>query len=99
VLLRLDLRPRREAHAEQLGAHALAELGLGEQQEVVVGASQDAKRGDHARLRRQQQRLAARPCGERLDVVREHPLEVVRRVRACDADERSGPGRMERHPG
>ena len=46
VLLELDLRLRREAHAHELAAHALAELGLGQQQEVVVprGAGREAAR-------------------------------------------------------
>ena len=36
MLLGLDLRLGREAHAHELGADALAELGLGQEQEVVV---------------------------------------------------------------
>ena len=52
VLLELDLGLRREAGAEQLGPDALAELGLGQEQEVLVPAPQHDERRDHARLRR-----------------------------------------------
>ena len=91
VLLGLDLALRREAGAQQLRAHDLAELGLGQEQEVVVAATQDDERRDHARLRGQQQRLAALSGGERRDLVRDHALEEVGRVRAGDADERARP--------
>ena len=87
VLLRLDLGLRREAGAEQLGPDALAELGLGQEQEVLVPAPQHDERRDHARLRGQQQRLARLAGPERGDVVREHPVEVLLGAGAGDADE------------
>ncbi len=73
---------------DELGADDVPELGLGQQQEVLGTAPPDPERGDHPRLRGQKQRLAALALAERLDVVREHPLEVVLRVRARDTDER-----------
>jgi SRSO17 transposase len=49
---------RGEARAQQGGAHGVSQLGLGQQEEVVVTPrSPDAKRGDEPRLRRQQQRI------------------------------------------
>ena len=49
-----------------------------------------AKRRDHARLRREQQRFAALAGRERLDVVREHPLQVCSAASwTGDADERA----------
>ena len=52
VLLRLDLRLRREAHAQQLAANRLAELGLGQEEKVVGRAAENPQWGDHSRLRR-----------------------------------------------
>ena len=37
MLLELDLCLGREAHAHELDTHAVAELGLGQQEEVVGG--------------------------------------------------------------
>ena len=82
VLLRLDLALGGDPHPGQVRAHRLAELGLGEEQEVVLAAAPDEERRDHAGLRRQQQRLAA-SAGEH--VVRHHPLEEVRAPRALHA--------------
>jgi hypothetical protein len=87
VLLGLDLGLRREAHAHEFRAHALAELRFGEHQEVVVRATQHPQGRDDARLRGQQQRLAALADLERLDVVRDHALEVVGGVGTGDANE------------
>ena len=83
VLLGRDLALRGEAHARELVRHRLAELGLGEQQEVVVAAPPDEQRRDHARLGGEQQRVDR--IG-REDVVREHALEEVGSVRPLDAD-------------
>ena len=55
-------------------------------EEVVVAAPPDDERRDHARLRGQQQRRARLAGRERLDVVRDHPLQVVGRVRPRDAE-------------
>ena len=55
VLLELDLAARTQPHPQQMRAHLLAELGLREQQVVIV-AAQDDERRDHTRLRRQEQR-------------------------------------------
>ena len=87
MLLGLDLAPCAQAHPRQLRAHDLAQAQLGQQQEVVVGSSQHDERRDHARLRGEEQRGARLPERERLDVVRDHPLQVVRRVGPDDADE------------
>src|SRR5205085_3634472 len=89
VFLRLDLRLRREAEAQQLVPDALAELGFGEDEVVVLIAPQHAERRDHARLRGQQQRVAGLTDRERLDVVRDHPLQVLARIGTGDANERA----------
>src|SRR6266511_3720796 len=62
VFLRLDLDFGREAHAEELRADLLAELGFGQEQKVVGASTQHPKRCNHASLRRQQQRVAHVPC-------------------------------------
>ena len=46
VLLELDLALRREARAQQLRPHDLAELRLGQEQEVLRAAAPDAQRRD-----------------------------------------------------
>ena len=86
MLLGLDRALRGEAEAGQLGRDALAERRLGEEEEVVVPAPQDGQRRDQPRLRGEQQRLARLAGAERLDVVRDHPLEVRRGVLARHAD-------------
>ena len=86
MLLERDLGLGRKAHPQQLVAQRLAELRLGEEQEVLGPAAQDAHRRDHACLRRQEQGLARVAGGERLDVVREHALEIVLGVRPDHAD-------------
>ena len=77
MILERDLAARREAHPLQVVAHRLAELGLGQQQEVVLVATQDPQGRDDARLRRQQQRVAGASCDEGEHVVRHHALQVV----------------------
>ena len=96
MLLRLDLRLRREAHAYELALDRVAELRFRREQEVVFRATEHAQRRDHPRLRREQQRVARTAGLERLDVVRDHALQVVGGVRSRDAEERpraSGNGR------
>ena len=97
MLLRFDLGLRGEARTEQLGADHVAEVGLGQHEEVVIATTQDTQRRDDARLRRQQQRLARLADAERGDVVRDHPLEVVLSVRPGHTDERAGTRRDARH--
>ena len=58
----------------------LAELGLGQEQEVVGAAPPDAERRDHPCLRASA--AAPRTTRRPRDVVREHPLQEVVRVRA-----------------
>jgi hypothetical protein len=72
-------------------AYDLPELGLREQQVVVLGASQDAKRRDNPGFGRQEQGIAGCSNVERGNVVRDHAVEKVARVRASDADERAWP--------
>ena len=50
--------------------HHVAELGLGQQQEVVRAAPPDDERRDDARLCGQQKRLAARSCATSFDTIR-----------------------------
>ena len=87
MLLRLDLHLRAQPHAREVPEHDLAELRLGEQEEVVLATAPDGERRDHAGLRRQQQGLA-RLLG---DVVGDHALEEVLRVRAAHTDVRARP--------
>ena len=98
VLLGLDLRLRGEAEPRELSADALAQLRLGQEQEVVRPAAQHTQRGDHPRLRGEQERIAPLPHRERGDVVREHPLQVVLGVGPRDADVGSRQRRNARHP-
>ncbi len=90
VALGLHRAVRREARAEQGPHERLFRLGLAEEEEVVVGAPPRDERGDDPRLRRQEERLAGVADGERLDVVRHHPVEVRRRVRPLHRDVRPG---------
>ena len=80
VLLGLDLDLRGEPGAQESGAHRITEPGLGEQQEVVVGAAHDDEWRDQAGLRRQEHR----PARRLFDVVREHALQEVGRVGTGD---------------
>jgi hypothetical protein len=86
VLLRLDRALRREAGAQELANEPLAGKGLGQEQEVVLPAAHDDERRDDPRLRRQEQRRARLPGCERLDVVRDHAVEVRGRVRPSHGD-------------
>ncbi len=74
VLFGLDRALRREAAAREIAANPLAEVGLGEEQEVVVSAAQHGQRRDDARLRGEEQgqaglahregrRRRSTPCG------------------------------------
>src|SRR2546421_789042 len=96
VVLGLDLDLGREAGAEELRADPFAELGLRREQKVVGAAAKDAQRRDHARLRGEQKRLARRAVVERLDVVRDHALQVVLGVWSGDPDERARTARNRR---
>ena len=64
--------------AEEGRTHGLAQLGLGQQQEVLRPAPPDAHGRDQPALRREQQRRHQLARG---DVVGDHPLEVVLGVR------------------
>ena len=66
----------------ELRAHGVAEPRLGQDAgSRPRRAAQHDERRDHPRLRGQQQRRARLADRERLDVVRDHPLQVVGRVR------------------
>src|SRR5581483_12522206 len=83
VLLELDVALRRETHPREVRLHDGAELRLREQQHVVCTATPDEQRRDHARLRRQQQRVDRPRLG---NVVREHPVQVLDRVGSPNAN-------------
>ena len=82
MLLELDLALRREAR-RGAGASARRSPSSGSVRSRKSSGPrrQTRTRRDHPRLRRQQQRGTSSP---RRDVVREHPLEVVLRVRPGD---------------
>jgi hypothetical protein len=86
MLLARDLRASREAEPDEVVTQGTGQLGFGEEEEIVLRASQDPDRRDHAGLRRQEERLAGLSDAERLDVVREHALEVVRGISPSHAD-------------
>ncbi len=86
VLLELDLALRTQAHPHEQRAHRLAELRLREQQEVLLAAAPHDERSDDPRLRGQQQRGACLADLQGLDVIRDHPLQVVARVRSRNAE-------------
>jgi hypothetical protein len=81
VLLVLDLALRRETRTQQRCAHDVAETRFGEKQEVVGTAPPHDQRSDHPTFRREQQRFA-NVAG---NVVRDHALEEILGLRACDA--------------
>src|SRR5919109_3688038 len=89
MLLELDLASRREAHPQQLIAHSRAELGLGQEQELVLTSPPDPQRRYHPCLGREQERIATPTGREARNVVGEHPLEVVLGGGAGDTDERT----------
>ena len=70
-----------------MGADGLAELGLGQEQEVVLAATPDEERRDHAPFRRQDQRLARLA---RENVVGDDPLQQVGGVGPLHADDARG---------
>jgi hypothetical protein len=88
VLLGLDLALGGEAHPRHVSANGLAELGLGQEQEVVFAAPPHEKRRDHAALRRQDQRLAGLALEH---VVRDDPLQEIGGVGPADPDEGARP--------
>ena len=87
MLLRRDVHLGAQPHAHEVAQHHAAELRLGEQEEVVGASAPDGERRDHAGLRGEEQRLT-RLLG---NVVRDHSLEEVLRVRAPNADVRTRP--------
>jgi hypothetical protein len=87
VRFRFDLALRPQTHPRQVRAHDLAQSRLGQDEELVVVATQNDEGRDQPRLRREQQRRARLTARERTDVVRDHPLQIVRGVRPGDANE------------
>ncbi len=87
MLFLLDLALRGEPRTDERGSDRLTEPGLGQEEEVVDGATEHDERRDHPRLRREQQRLARVADPERLDVVRHHRLQVGGGIGTTDADE------------
>jgi len=87
VTLDIDLDLGREPQTKEPALDGVAQLRLGEQQEVVLRPAEDAERRDHACLGSEQQRVARFPGPERLDVVRDDPLEKARGVGPAHADE------------
>ena len=85
MVLEVYLDLRREARAKQLIAHRRSQLGLGQEEEVLLSAPQDAQRSNYTRLRREQERVARAARLERLDVVRDQALEVVLGIGTRDA--------------
>ena len=88
VRLGLDLALRREAHSRHVSADRLAELGLRQEQEVVLATAPDEERRDHAALRREDQRLAGLGLEH---VVRDDPLEQGGSIGPADPDVGAGP--------
>src|SRR5437660_7646940 len=88
MLLRFDLDLRREAGAQKLRTNLVTELGLGGDQKVVGGAAEHTQGRNHARLRREKEGLAGGTVVERLDVVRDHALQVVLGVPTGDPNKR-----------
>ena len=58
-------------------ANDLGQLGLGQEQEVLLRAAHDRKRRDHARLRCQEECVAGLARTKRRDVVGDHALQVI----------------------
>ena len=96
VLLELDLALRGEPHACELPQKDVAELGLGQEEDVVGAAAPDEERRDHARLRGEQERVDRPFVGH---VVREHAVQVVDGVGALHPDVRPAPARRLRRNG
>jgi len=91
VGLARDLAPHREPGAKKRGTDALTEALLRQEQEVVHASPQHDQRSDDASLRREEKGLARVADGQRLDVVRNHRLQVWLRVGTRHPDEVSGP--------
>ncbi len=66
----------------------LAELRLGQEQEVLRAPAQDAQGSDHTGLRRQQERVASLSDPQRHHVVGDEALEQRFGLGAANADER-----------
>ena len=92
VLDLLDLALRGEAHPRELARDDLAQLRLGQQEEVVLLAPGNPHGRDQPRLRRQQQRVTGAADRNRRDAVREHALQVVLRLGAGHAHVRARAG-------
>jgi len=87
VCLGLDLTLQREAGAGQRRPDGRAEARLREHEEVVHPTPEHDERCDHPCFRREQKRLARVAEAERLDVVRDHRLQVSFCVRPSDSHE------------
>ena len=87
VLFELDRDFRRKTAPAQLATETLGQLGFGQQQEVVGAPAVHRHGSDDASFRREEERVAGFGRTERLDVVREHSLEIRGGVRACNAHE------------
>ena len=77
MLLELHVEAGRKAKRQQVRANDLGELGLGQEQEVLLRAAHDRERRDHARLRCQEECVAGLTRTKRRDVVGHHALQVV----------------------
>ena len=82
MLLHPDLALRREPRAEQLARQALAGLGLGEQQELVLARRQTTIGATTRAFGVSRSASHDSPDGQRLDLVRDHPVQIRRGVRA-----------------
>ena len=76
---------------ESSRADALAELRLGQQQEVVVAARQTTSGAITRAFAVSSSASQEPPAGSDGDVVRDHALEVVGRVRPAQRDVRTRP--------
>jgi len=89
VWFRLDLDLGCESEVPELGDEPLGETAVGGEEVVVDSPAKHGHGRDHAGLRGEQQRLAGL-TGVDGDVLRQHPLQEVLRVRPDDADEVAG---------
>lgn len=90
VLLGLDLRFRGEAHPDKLRASGLSKLRLSQEQKVIGGTPDDPQWRDHLGLRSEQQGLATLANSEGVDIIRDHPLQIVGSVGPGNAQRRAG---------
>ena len=93
VLFRVDRAFRGKAEAQQLGPEALPELRLGQQQKVGMPPPHDRQRCDEPRLGREQERFTGLAGVQCLDVVRDHALQIGRRIGSRDGNEGPRPRR------